>query len=304
MKLVMGGQNIPIRMKISQALAIYCAHRNKIFSNAENVIAFHKTLLLFLDKYVGIPVQKARVLEIGCGQTAPQVALFHADGANAIGIDIEVPTYRMNLSIFLQVIRLNGIERALKSLARHILFDKNFLMEISKLYGKPVTFDNIDTRIMDASHMTFDSASFDFIFSVATFEHINDVTGAVKEINRVLTHSGIAFISTAPLPSLAGGHSLEWQYPDQSPSTMVPPWDHLCDNKYPANVYLNKLTVNQYRDIFRSHTNVVEERTTIEGVNLLTKEIEEELKIKGYTKEDLLTRNINFFVRKKAPLSR
>ncbi|MEO0094108.1 MAG: methyltransferase domain-containing protein, partial [candidate division WOR-3 bacterium] len=95
---------------------------------------------------------------------------------------------------------------------------------------------------------------FDFVFSRAVFEHINDVPAAVKEVNRVLSLNGIAVISIHLFPSLSGGHHLEWARPDQSPSTKVPPWDHLRDNNYPVDVYLNKLTINQYREIFRLYT--------------------------------------------------
>jgi len=299
MKTTMSGQKISIRSKIYSALSIYRAHKDKIFSNAKGAVIYHRVLLSYLDKYVGLPVDKARILDLGCGQTATQTALFHADGANVIGIDIEVPTYKMSLPIFFQIIRLNGIERALKSLARHILFDKSFFLELSKEYGKPITFDDIDTRIMDITSMTFDSASFDFVFFTFVFEHINDVPAAVKEANRVLSTSGIGVHTIHLFPSLSGGHCLKWAFPDQSPSTRVLPWDHLRDNKYPANVYLNKSTINQYRDIFRSYTNIVKEQTTIEGEKLLTKEIESELRSKGYTREDLLTSTITFIVKKR-----
>ncbi|MEO0094109.1 MAG: hypothetical protein ABIK67_07655, partial [candidate division WOR-3 bacterium] len=154
----MSGQKIPIHSKINLVLSSYRAHKKKIFSNAKAEIEDHWVLLSSLDKYVGVPVAKARILDVGCGQTATQTALFYTDGANIIGIDIMVPTYKMNLPIFFRVVRLNGIERALKSLTRHILFDKSFFRELSKEYGKRITFDDIDVRIMDATSMTFDSS--------------------------------------------------------------------------------------------------------------------------------------------------
>lgn len=299
MKTVMSNQKVPLYRKIQSALSIFRAHRDKIFSNAKNAIMCHQLLLSYLDNYLGFSVEKCRILDLGCGQTATQTALFHADGAKVIGIDIEVPTFRINIPIFFQVIRLNSFERALKSIARHILFDKSFFSELSKEYGKHINFDDIDTRIMNAGHLTFDSASFDYIFSLWVFEHINDIEAAVKEVNRVLSSSGIAVIFIHLFRSLSGGHCLEWGIPEQSPSIKVPPWDHLRNNKYPANTYLNKLTISQYRNIFQSYTNIVEEQITIEGERFLTKEIEAELIGKGYTREDLLTRDITFFAKKK-----
>jgi SAM-dependent methyltransferase len=252
-----------------------------------------------MDKYVGIPVSKATILEIGCGQIPAQIAIFHAEGANVVGIDIEVPTYKMTIPIFMKILKLNGLERALKSLVRHFLFDKRFFRDLSKKYGKPVVFDNIDVRIMDATDLGFESNHFDFVYSNVVFQHIDNVESAVKELNRVLKPTGIASVSIHLFPSLSGGICLEWLYPDKSPSPKVPPWDHLRENKHPANVHLNRMKLNQYRDIFRTYTNVIEEHTTTEGEQFLTKEIEEELKIKGYTREDLLTRTVLFIVRKK-----
>ncbi len=131
MKAVMSGQRIPLRNRIDSALSIYRAHRDRIFSNADAAISYHKVLLGYLDKYVGLPVNRVRVLDVGCGQTATQTALFHADGANVTGIDIEVPTYKLSFTTFFIIIKLNGTERALKSLARHIMFDKDFFAELS-----------------------------------------------------------------------------------------------------------------------------------------------------------------------------
>jgi len=300
MKTVMCKKKVPLRSKIESALFLYRAYANRSFSDVKRTIWHHQRLLGYLNKYVGIPVEKTRILEIGCGQTARQVALFHADGASIVGIDIEVPTYIMNLSVFLKVVRLNGIERALKSLARHILFDKKFFTELSKEYGEPVTFNDLDVRIMDATNMIFESDSFDFVFSNMVFQHIDNVEGAVKEVNRMLKPTGIAAVSIHLFPSISGGICHEWLNPDQSPSKNVPPWDHLRENRYPVNIHLNKLKINQYRKIFRTYTNIIEEQTATEGEKLLPPAIEEELKNKGYTREDLLTRTILFLVRKKS----
>ncbi len=297
---VMSGQKISIRDKMRSAIAIYRAHKNKIFSDVKTVIAYHEKLTGYLYKYTGLAAKEARILDLGCGQTAAQTILFHTDGARVIGIDIEVPTYKMNIPIFFRVVKLNGVERALKSLARHLLFDKEFFLKLSEEYGKPLVFENIDVRIVDAKSMMFESSSFDLIFSTAVFEHIDDVLGAVKEVDRVLKPSGIGMISIHLFPSMSGGHCLEWIFPDRFSSSKIPPWDHLRDNKYSPNTYLNKLTINQYRDIFRSCTNVIEEETVKEGEKFLSKELELELGKKGYSKEDLLTRAVTFFIKKRA----
>jgi len=290
---------ISIRRKIESAISVFHVHRNEIFSNSKTAIMDFQHLRGYLDKYVCFPLKEIRILEIGCGQTAIQTALFHTDGANVIGIDIAVPTYRMSFSTFFRVLRLNGFGRAFKSLLRHILFDKHYFSKISQEYGKPINFDDIDIRIMDATHMTFESESFDFIFSRAVLEHVKDVETLVREINRILSTRGIAVINIHLFPSISGGHRMEWRNPDRSPSIRIPPWDHLRNNRFPANTYLNKITINEYRNLFHSYMNILEEHTLTEGEKLLTKDIEDELTRKGYTREDLLISTIIFCVKKK-----
>jgi SAM-dependent methyltransferase len=298
MKVAMSGQKIPIRSKIESAFSILRVYRNEISSNAKTAVTDYQRLRGYLDKYVNLPLEAVSILDIGCGQGAIQTALFHTDGANVIGIDIEVPTYRMSFSTFFRVLRLNGFERALKSLLRHILFDKHYFFKISQAYGKPINFDDMDTRVMDATHMTFESGSFDFIFSRAVLEHVKDVEASVREINRILSPRGVGVINIHLFPSISGGHCMEWRDPDRSPANSVPPWDHLRNNKFAANTYLNQLKIGDYRDIFKSYTNILEEQTLIEGEKILTKEIEKELTNKGFTREDLLTSTIIFCVKK------
>ena len=91
----------------------------------------------------------------------------------------------------------------------------------------------------------------------------------------------------------------QWADPDKSRSEVVPPWDHLRENRYPSNTYLNKLKIDDYRRIVESLTNVVKEEKVEFGRDVLTDELEAELAAKGYTQEDLLTGVVVFAVRKK-----
>lgn len=299
MKTIMAGQYIPLRSKIESGLEIYRAHRRGDFSNPSHDIAYHRELIGYLEKYTGTSVSAARILDLGCGQTATQTALFQADGATVTGIDVEVPTFAFGIGTFIRTLRLNGPERALKSLARHVLFDGRFFRELSKHYGKEASFKHLDVRVMDATAMEFRDSTFDFVASMAVFEHISDVPGALRELNRVLKAGGIAVVTPHLFPSLSGGHCLQWLAPDLKAAANVEPWDHLRKNKHPAGAYLNRMKLQEYREHFHRILDVVEEKTTTEGERYLTPELEAELTAKGYTRADLLTRTITFFARKK-----
>ena len=105
---------------------IFKAHRGRDFSNAAYEVGYHRDLIGYRATYVETPLAQARILDLGCGQTATQTALFHADGAKVTGIDVEIATYAMGLRTFVRTLRRHGRERAFKSLARHVLFDRRF----------------------------------------------------------------------------------------------------------------------------------------------------------------------------------
>jgi hypothetical protein len=100
-------------------------------------------------------------------------------------------------------------------------------------------------------------------------------------------------------PSLSGGHNLEWAAPDERPAATVPPWDHLRENRYPVNLYLNRLGWRDYRAALRGTMEVVEEVPEREGEALLTPALAAELAGRGWSREDLTTKTVMFFCRKR-----
>jgi SAM-dependent methyltransferase len=245
------------------------------------------------------PVAGARLLDVGCGQLAKHVYQFKAKGANVTGIDMEIPTFNLGFRKLYDVSKVNGLERGVKSFIRHVIFDREYKTRmISRYHGLP--YSDLDCRIMDAANMEFEDSCFDYIFSDNVFEHISDVGGAVKEINRVLKPDGFGRILIHLFPSLSGGHNLDWLDANTVRDRKVPPWDHLLDNNYPVNTFMNKLKIDDYRRIFSENTEVIRERITQKGENYLTDEILHALSMRGYSTEDLLTETICFIFSKKS----
>jgi SAM-dependent methyltransferase len=283
------------------ALALWRDYRDSNLENADSQIRFHEKLTGLIRGHVHQDPARVRILEIGCGQRASQTILFQAAGAPAIGIDREVPTFRLGLKRFFRIISINGLERALKSLCRHFFFDYPFFRRLSRRTGKHLPPHRVPVCLMDAARLAFPDDAFDFIFSTLVFEHIRDVPAAVAEVNRVLSPGGTAWINIHLFPSLSGGHHKDWTDPRKWPSTQVPPWDHLRENRYPADDSLNKLRLGDYRRIFAAALEVREESLVVEGERLLTPELAAELAQRGYPKNDLLAREVAFRCRKRPP---
>lgn len=182
-----------------------------------------------LEKYGDVPLERARLLEVGCGQHFSATLLFHSSGADVVGIDTSVSAPKLTVRTFARMVRENGAERAAKTLVRRALFDRPYYRVLEREFNRPLRFDGLDLRTMSATDLSFPDGEFDYVFSNAVFEHIEDVDVAVREIARVLSPGGLAWIGVHLFPSMSGGHCLDWAYPEEMPSASVPPWDHLRD---------------------------------------------------------------------------
>lgn len=221
-----------------------------------------------------------RVLDIGCGSRAGTVILHHTAGARATGIDFDDP--RPGFRGLIGQARHNGVERAVKTLARRILFDRRYHRRLAELYGAPLRRD-IDVRRMDARAMAFADGEFDLIYSIAAFEHIDGVDRAAAEIGRVLRPGGVALIHAHLYRSPSGGHDLAWADASNPPES-PPPWAHLRGAADPPHVFLNKLRAEDFLEIFARHLTVESHRYGLEGESLVTDEILHET---GCSYEDL-----------------
>jgi len=297
-KKAMAGQKIPIVQKCLNAWQLYKEHRGSAWGGAQTYVQRFEALEKLLQEHTGKSVNESRVLEVGCGQRAVMPLVFAAKGAEAHGVDVEVPTFKLNPMIFMKVLRRNGLDRAVKSLARHVLFDRAFFKELEKVFElRSLPFSNVNIKVMDAAALDYPDDFFDLVFSFAAFEHVADVEKAVVQVNRILKPDGVALIAIHLFASLSGGHHMEWQRPDVSPSKVVPPWDHLRENKYPANTYLNKLRIKNYEDIFERRMIPVRTSFSREGLGL-THLIPDSL-LETYTVKELTTNGVQFILKKK-----
>jgi SAM-dependent methyltransferase len=300
----MAGQRIPLWRLVRNGWQILGKHRRYTLREAEKYLALYAMLTDLLARLAHREVRGARVIEIGCGQRAALPLLFSANGAEATAVDIEMPTYRLSAAGFLRVLRANGLHRAAKSLVRHLLFDRRFYAEMARVSRTNLRpFPHVDVRVMDAAKGGLPRDSFDLAFSFNVLEHVVDVEATVRNISALLGPDGVARISVHLFPSLSGGHCFDWiyamdpSYPEWGLPRHVPAWDHLRENQFPADSYLNRLRLRDYRDILYRNTLVVEESVRREGEHLLHL-APPELRVE-YSDEDLTTAAVDFTIRKK-----
>lgn len=79
---------------------------------------------------------------------------------------------------------------------------------------------------MDVCNLEFEDQCFDYVFSVATLEHVNDVPRALREIHRVLKPGGEFFTRFGPIWTAVNGH--HYRVWDHDGKVFIPPWGHLA----------------------------------------------------------------------------
>lgn len=275
---------------LREYLRLYRFHVKGNAAFAKGAAQEAKTLAAELQRRLKRPLKGLRILEIGCGQRAQGTLALHSLGAQVVGIDLE-PVGR-GWRKYLGILRMGSLSRLLKTVARELLFDRAYYQALGAALGVPLRFEGLRLQQASATQLPFSDGSFDAVVSRAVFEHLPDVPAAVAEINRVLAPGGLARVLVHLHPSLSGGHQMDWQDPGPQTQSPVPAWDHVLGNTQPAPVYLNGLRKADYLRAFRARMRVLKSWSSQEGKEHLTPAILAAAKRKGYSRQDLLEREL------------
>jgi SAM-dependent methyltransferase len=246
-------------------------------------------------------IKEKRVLDLGCGQRYPFALQCAAHGAKVTALDLNYVKPEFLPLAFYHMAKHNGVKRAVKSAVRRILWDKHYYQVLEASAALPLRSyqSSINFVVADPTSSSYPlpSGSFDLISSNAVLEHVKDIDEVAAECARLLDSGGYLYSIIHNFYSLSGGHNPAWAFPDKERPSNVPPWDHLRENRFPAWIFLNQYKPEQFKNAFSRHLQIIRfegvgidhEPGELEGADLLTPEIAEELKT--YPRELLLTRS-------------
>jgi hypothetical protein len=191
-------------------------------------------------------------------------------GAYDVGFNLVYPALHSRPGEFLGILRKNGIKRCLKTLVRFYLFDSIERHELKRMIGmdsrKALAMPRECFKVGDASDSSLwkeHPDRFDLIVSEDVFEHIplENLNAFLSLMVDNLAEDSVAVICVLVFTGICGGHRVEWyeESLDKDMKRRSEPWDHLRQNRFPADSFLNRLTLSDYRTLFSQYFGTVHE---------------------------------------------
>jgi hypothetical protein len=210
----------------------------------------------------------ARVFEIGFGARPYRLIALQSMGVEAEGVDAEQPILRGTPHELRAAWRVNGPERAVKSLVRRVLFDPReraaFRRELAR-HGLAETYQTSRMQVSDASQVELPDGSLDLVISEEVFQSVerSSLHQIVPAMAKWLRPGGLALIRPNIFTGITGGVLQEWSrwsiaHPPKRRRSE--PWEHLRRDRFKPNTHVNRLTRSDYRKLFAKHFDVIEER--------------------------------------------
>jgi len=156
---------------------------------------------------------------------------------------------------------------------------------------------------MDASDMSFADQSFDFVYSFAVFQHVEEPERVASEMSRVLRPGGVTYLDFILYTGRTGSHDLRLL---GGGTADIPLWAHLRPayaHEVQQSAYLNRLRLAEWRSLFAEVMPGSElilstpERAWLEGE---ARRLQAAGELADYTLEDLVTAKVGVIWRKPA----
>lgn len=236
----------------------------------------------------GFSVSGRRILDVGPGQFLVQSRYF-ARTNEVVGIDTEIIAQDLTVRSFFEMIRFNGLQRAVKTLARKALgVDSAYEKAFRELLGERC-LPKIRLDRGDVCRMPFPDGSFDMIYSRAVLHHIPKPELALSEMARVLKDCGVIYLDLHLYSSVNG--SLDSRVLFESSLDLS--WAHLRGiQDVVEGASVNRLRLSEWRGLFAEkwpgsivETVQLEDEALHRQAEILLSKGE----ISGYSQEELVT---------------
>jgi len=195
-------------------------------------------------------LQQSRILDLGCGYSYPNVALFNSDGIDACGAEVESVFFRDGrLATFRQRLREKGLLRAVLHAGPLYNEYQQYFLELARLAHVSFQHESLSLHTYDGHRLPFEDGSFGVVCSNAVLEHVDDLPAFVAETARVLRPGGVVDMLWHNFYSPSGGHRTA----DDEASS---PWGHVTGESA-VPVFLNRKRPDEMRVAFEKRLTVL-----------------------------------------------
>jgi SAM-dependent methyltransferase len=242
---------------------------------------------------VGLRLEGLSALDVGAGQLLAQMTYF-AQKNTVSGIDTDVIVRGFDLPGYARMLRKNGSKRVVKTLGRKaLLIDARYRRELARQMGVP-RLAEVRPLEMNAAKMTFSDRSFEFVYSMAVFQHLEDPAAVLDEMIRVLKPGGAIYFDFILYTGPTGSHDVHYLGGDED---ALPAWAHLrprFQSLVQSNAYLNRLRLPEWREIIDQRMPAFKSQLIEVGEDGLMEEAESLRKheLCDYSLEELLTSKV------------
>lgn len=290
-------QPVGIRARSREFKRLWTFHHTAARSRVQTLVGLAEDCSNRLKQVFGFELSGRRILDVGPGQFLIQ-SRFFALRNNVVGIDSEVIADRLRVGTVADMIHHNGLHRAIKTVARKTLgIDRAYARALCKALGVDA-LPEIDLRRGDACRMQFPDESFEMIYSRAVLHHLAAPAAALSEMARVLKPGGVAHVDLHLYSSVNG--ALDPRCVDATNPELY--WAHLREGySVVEGAFLNKLRLSEWQVLFAdrwpgSIVDVVQSDNP--AVHQEAEKLLAEQKIRGYSKEELVTTTVSTIWRK------
>ena len=238
---------------------------------AANILADVRTAAADFERRTGRLAADSTLIEIGFGARPFRAFAFSCIFKQVIAIDLDKPVF--GFTDLPRVFARNGLERGIKSFARHLLFDsrewRRFHRSLKAAYPE-YSRDKVRFVIGSAG----DEAVWrriavqpDYVFSSDVFEHIPpaELQTLMTTLRGHLAPGGLLVTRPNVFTGIAGGHDIAWYSHRVDKNESGTAWGHLLDPDFRVNTYVNRLRRADYATLFRETGFKILEDRTMQG---------------------------------------
>jgi SAM-dependent methyltransferase len=192
-----------------------------------------------------------KMLDVGAGQMALQMTYF-SQRNEVVGIDLDVIVHGPHFPAYFEMLRRNGAKRVMKTVGRKaLLIDARYHRELARQLGVH-RLSRPRVARMDASNMSFADQSFDFVYSLVVFQHLDDPAMPLGEMARVLKPGGGLYLDFLLYTGRTGSHDVRYF---TGKDAALPSWAHLrpqFEAMVHPNAHLNRLRLPEWQQLLEA----------------------------------------------------